>query len=89
MRSILVALAAVGAASGCAYFHTVTPWDGKIYAGDSKSMAMLRAQDQGDVVKCSEPRFDDMVCMSKDDFGTFIANYKAYKAQCPAPQAAQ
>jgi len=89
MKIDIVALLA-GAAillSACSYFRTPEPWDGRLYVGDSKSQTLVREQDPVDTMKCTDPRFDDVVCMSKADFGQWIANYKAYRAQCPQPAA--
>jgi hypothetical protein len=86
-KALLVALSwlpLMGLVS-CAYFHTPTPWDAHLYVGDSKSSTLMRSQDPTDTLKCSDVRFDDMVCMSKAEFGEWIANYKAYRAQCAAP----
>lgn len=42
-------------------------WDGKIFLGDTKQCALVRAQ-SGSVIKCDAPDFDRMVCMSLEDY---------------------
>lgn len=49
-------------------------WDGKLYAGDSKRAGITRAQ-SNESIPANDPRFDDFVAMSYEDFRRFVAVY--------------
>lgn len=53
---------------------TIPRWEGKIYAGDSATASIQRAQ-AGEVIKCSAPEFDQMLCMTGSDFKSFYETY--------------
>lgn len=51
--------------SGCA--HPIMPAiDVSTWAGDAQSSSIVRFQDDQEM-KCTSPRFDQMVCMTYDD----------------------
>lgn len=41
-------------------------WEGKVYAGDSKLIAITRAQ-SSESIACSDPKFDRFLCLSEAD----------------------
>ncbi len=49
-------------------------WDGKIYAGDSATKSIQRAQ-AGEAIACDDPAFDDYLCISGADFQKFYETY--------------
>lgn len=51
----------------------IPKWDGKIYAGSHETESVFRNVD--DFIKCGSVMFDDMVCMSMDDFQKFVETY--------------
>lgn len=58
--------------SGC---RGVPPaFDGKIWAGDSATTSIQRAQDN-EAISASDPKFDSYLCMSGQDFKKFYETY--------------
>lgn len=55
-----------------------------VYIGDSSQQALVRKQG-GQVIKASDPKFDQMVSVSRDDFAclleTFLVNCERFKKQ--------
>lgn len=49
-------------------------WDGKLWAADSSDQTIKRAQ-ENQAIKCSDPAFDDYICMSYADFKLFYNTY--------------
>jgi hypothetical protein len=49
-------------------------WSGKIWAGDSATSSIQRAQDV-QAIGCNEAVFDNYLCMSYADFQTFYETY--------------
>lgn len=56
--------------------HKVVPptWTGELYAGDSSKSSIVRAQ-SNEEVSCSDSNFDNYVCMSYDDYKSFIRTF--------------
>jgi hypothetical protein len=55
--------------------HPTPPaWEGKLYAGDSVEAAIVRAQ-SNERISCSDPQFDDYVCMSYSHYKSFIKTF--------------
>lgn len=65
--------------SGCAP-KSIPTWPGKIYAGDSQLQSVDRKQD-GEIIPTNSKKFDDMLCMTYEDFNSF---FKIYVASPPA-----
>lgn len=65
---------------------TIPRWDGKLYAGSSGVDGVERRQEH-ETVKCADPKFDDMVCMSYADLEAFYSTYvlgcKEWKSGSP------
>ena len=55
----------------------VPKWDGKIWAGKSKlgGIIFTHADGKNELIKASDPRFDDFLAMSYGDFTKFISTY--------------
>ncbi len=79
MKSILLLLA-VAIVASCQHSNE-DPWAGKLYVGDAKQGAAVRAQ-TGEVVPATDERFDGMFCMSSDDFEHFAERYHYFTEQC-------
>lgn len=53
-------------------------WDGKLWAGDSARGGITRAQETDPArrtIPANDPRFDDYVALSYEDFRSFVATY--------------
>src|SRR4051812_40484273 len=53
-------------------------WDGKLWAGDSAHGGITRAQEQDPAkrtIQATDPRFDEYVAMTYEDFRGFVATY--------------
>lgn len=61
---------------GCPFVSSkpIPKWDGKLYAGNSKEQEVTRAQ-ANEHIKCSDPKFDAMTCMSYRDLEKFYETY--------------
>lgn len=54
----------------------IPKWDGKLWAGDSSRAGLARAQDaEGGFIAAADPRFDDYIAMSYEDFRSFMSTY--------------
>lgn len=52
----------------------IPKWDGHLWAGDSANGAIARAQ-EGVIIPCRDPAFDQFVCMTYADFESFVNTY--------------
>lgn len=52
-----------------------SPWDGKVYMGDSKRLGVARSP-LLPVTECKDPQFDKMICMTSDDFQSLITHFE-------------
>lgn len=61
--------------SSCA--TSVPKWDGMLWLGENATSSITRVDSLGlrKHLLCSEPQFKDMVCMSMEDYKSFVKTY--------------
>lgn len=80
---ILVPLLIASTEKGCE--KQIPKWNGKIFAGNSISGTIDRAQDH-EQISCLDRQFDNYLCISKKDYDCFVNIYIAGCKEWKVPQ---
>lgn len=72
MKRVILASLSVLWVSGCKP-EGMPEWNGKIWQGWPNYGAIVRKQ-EGEIIYCDEPRFEDYICVSVDDLAELQKN---------------
>ncbi len=72
-KALILGLLLVGSTEkGCE--KQIPKWKGKLYAGNSISGSIDRAQ-ENEKISCMDSQFDQYICISKTDYDCFVETY--------------